>query len=114
MSVSQKESHGQGLTDGRVEDGTLSSSSSMPRHGEQFARLHHLSKAWCARLEDNNKYFTMRFIESRKITGVVMQAHPLEMKYLKKAKIEVYVNSNWQTVLTKSGKGVSFTLSEVN
>jgi hypothetical protein len=109
MSVSQG-NHGQGVTDGRVDDRSLGASSSMPSHAKQLARLFHPSESWCARLEDDDKYFVVQFPENREIMGIAVQGHPLENKFVLKAKIEAYVNVNWEIVHEKNNYDVSFTV----
>ena len=108
MSVSE-DNHGQGVTDGRVDDGSLGASSSMPNHAKQFSRLFHPSESWCARLEDDDKYFVVQFPENREIMGIAVQGHPLENKFVLKAEIEAYVNVNWEIVHEKNNYDVSFT-----
>jgi hypothetical protein len=99
--VAQRSTTGQGLLDGRIENGRLLASPSVPHRTEQFARLFHLTSAWCARMEDNDKYFKVDFIEKKIITGVVTQGH------IRKAKIEAYVDTNWETVYKNNDKDVS-------
>ena len=79
----------------------------MPGHTEQFARLNHPSKSWCARLEGDEKYLDVRFNELKVITGLATKGHPLEYKHVKTAKIQALVDLNWEIVKSSSNNDVS-------
>ena len=82
-------------------------SSLMANNDEQFARLHHLSEAWCPLVEDSTPYFVVNLWESKFIAGIAMQGHPLEQKYVLKAKVDVLVDGTWEVTVDRHNRQVS-------
>jgi hypothetical protein len=83
----------------------------MPRHDKDGIDFHHPYNSWCSKIEVEDKFFEVRFIERRSIVGVIIQRANLEEKWVTKAKIqyEDYSN-NWVYARSNHLKDVSIHL----
>ena len=77
----------------------------MDRFGKDFAWLHHPFSCWCAKESVADIYWIVRFAERRHISWIYVQGHPMESKYVKKARIK-YENESSEWVHAKTPKNV--------
>lgn len=99
--------YGQGLDDGRVESYQFGSSTPLPRYEKVNARLYHPFSSWCAK-EVSEMKLELRFIEQRNIVGFITQSHPMQVKYVEQAQVQVVDDDgNWITTRSTENKNVS-------